>query len=79
MILGRIVRLRRGHLLCLHLLSSFLKPSLKAIFHAISSLAARFWTIYTSDIHLRSFFSHNCLVKVLIIVTPPLWIYKGIQ
>lgn len=79
MVLGRIIRLWRCHLLCLQLLTSFLKSSLKAIFHAVSSLTAWLGSIYTSDINLRSLFSHYCLIEIIIIVSPPLWVYEGIK
>lgn len=79
MILRRINDLRRRDLLDLHLLACFLKSSFKAIFHCISSLTSRFLSVNSSDVNLRSLFPHYSLIEILVVVSPPLRIDKGIQ
>jgi hypothetical protein len=79
MILRRINDLRWRDLLDLHLLAGFLKSSFKAIFHCISSLASRFLSVNSSDVNLRSLFPHYSLIEILVVVSPPLRIDKGIQ
>jgi len=71
-VLRMVYWLWRSHLLFLSLFSSFLESSFKTILHSLSSSASTLINLYSGHINLRSLFSKNCLIELLIVVPPPL-------